>query len=194
MAFSAWIDESMRYRSNGTAIYTLAAAIISEADVNSIREDVRMLAGSRRPRVHWRDADDSERHKLVHSVGSLDAVHVVVVGTRLERVRQERGRRHCLRRLLWEGNNLGVTHATLEARTAALDRADLAAVAAWRARGELPAALRIDFGRPYGPHGEPLLWLPDIVAGAVSAARGDKHPQYLTALRHVVTEHVIELT
>lgn len=81
----------------------------------------------------------------------------------------------------------------IESRTAAQDRADLAAVAAWRSRGELPATLRVDFGRAYGPNGEPLLWLPDIMAGAVSAARGDKNPQFLAPLRRVVTEHVIEL-
>ena len=39
----------------------------------------------------------------------------------------------------------------------------------------------------------PLVWLPDIVAGAVSAARGDGDQQYLTPLEAMLTEYTIYL-
>jgi hypothetical protein len=193
VAISSWIDESMRYRPDGTAIYVLATAVVDNANVDDVRDAVRVLAGPRRPRVHWRDADESERRKLVQSVGSLDAVHVVVVGTRLEAVRQERGRRHCLRRLLWKTNRVGVAQSVLESRGQTQDRADLAAVAAWRATRQVPPSHRVEFARPYGPTGEPMLWLPDIVAGAVTAARGDGDLQYLLPLQTVLSEHVIAM-
>lgn len=193
MSSSAWIDESMRQRNDGSGIYVLAAAVIDDADVPAARSDVAALARGRRRRVHWRDADEADRRKLVQAVGALLAVHMVVVGIGLDNSRQERGRRQCMQRLLWELSKVEVARAWIEARTPSLNVRDTAAVAAWRAQRILPGSLRVDFARPFGPQGEPLLWLPDIVAGAVSAARWERDPESLTPLEAVLTEHEIRL-
>jgi hypothetical protein len=53
----------------------------------------------------------------------------------------------------------------------------------------------MDFAHPFdGRDGEVLLWLPDIVAGAVSAARGDGDAQYLLAIEHLLSEHPVDLS
>ena len=59
-----------------------------------------------------------------------------------------------------------------------------------RARREVRKTLRMNFARGTD---EPLVWLPDIVAGAVSAARGDGDQQYLTPLEAMLTEYTIYL-
>lgn len=190
---SAWIDESIRQRRDGTGMYMLAAAVVDDVDVATVRSEVGTLAPGRRRRAHWHDADDADRRKLVQAVASLPSVHLVVIGMGLDNSRQERGRRKCMQRLLWELSEMGTSQAWIEARTPTLNVKDAAAVAAWRAQRIIPGALRVDFARPYGPQGEPLLWLPDIVAGAVGAARGDGDPQFLTPLEPVLTEFTITL-
>jgi hypothetical protein len=59
-----------------------------------------------------------------------------------------------------------------------------------RTRGYISSALRVDFTYPLS---EPLVWLADIVAGAVSSARGDGELQYLAPLEPLLTEHQIQI-
>ena len=120
----------------------------------------------------------------------LDVLHLVVVGIGLTSSRQERGRRLCLRRLLWELGESGVEQVWIESRTPSLNAADTAAVAAMRARREISHKLRISFTYPSG---EPLVWIPDIVAGAVGAAQADGDEQYERLLAPLLAVHMIEL-
>jgi hypothetical protein len=92
---------------------------------------------------------------------------MIVVGAPLDGRRQERGRRICLARLLHELESAGVSEVLLEARTRSLNAKDLAAVNAWRAQHVVGHALTVEHGYPSE---EPLLWLPDIVAGATRAS------------------------
>lgn len=190
MSWVAYLDESMRQRRDGSGLYVLAAAILATEDTDGVREAVRKLANPRHRRVHWRDAEPDERRDLIAAVAELAALHVVVVGVRLDLRRQERGRRLCLHRMLWELENAGVGNVLLETRTPKLNATDSRAVAAWRAQKALSPQLRIDF---VYPSAEPLVWLPDIVAGAVSVARGDGDDQYVGPLASLLTEYTIEL-
>ncbi len=54
----------------------------------------------------------------------------------------------------------------MESRGSALDRRDLTMVASMRSSGMLTESLHVAFARPLE---EPMLWMPDAVAGAVSA-------------------------
>lgn len=54
--------------------------------------------------------------------------------------------------------------------------------------------INVRFAHPFnGRDGEVLLWLPDIVAGAVATARGDADFQFLAPLEALVDEITIEL-
>lgn len=86
----------------------------------------------------------------------------------LDASKQEHARRQCLARLLWELEPWRVSTVWLEARTQSLNRKDLKVIDAWRSHGKLPAAMRVEFGLPSV---EPMLWIPDAVAGAIAAAR-----------------------
>ena len=58
-----------------------------------------------------------------------------------------------------------------------------------RGAGDLAGHLRVDFD---DPHREPMLWIPDIVAGAVAAARRGT-PAWREALSIVIDEIAVEL-
>lgn len=71
-----------------------------------------------------------------------------------------------------------------------LNRKDLKLVDALRAEGTMARALRVDFGLPSV---EPMLWVPDAIAGAVSAARKGVEVTHRNKLGGMVTEYDIVL-
>lgn len=91
----------------------------------------------------------------------MDIAAIVTVGSPMERSKQERARRCCLERLLYELDQFGVSEAWLESRTAVQDRRDLRLVDTARRKRLISHSLQVSFARPAG---EPLLWLPDAVA------------------------------
>ena len=190
----AYADESMRQRRDGSGLYVLAAALVEEKAVSEVRAAAARLAiGGAGRRVHWRNESPARRRKVVAAVADLDPIHLVIVGVGLDNPRQERARRLCLQRLLWELQTVDVHQVWLEARTSSLNHKDIALVDLLRVQGVLGPDLRVEHVRPTGMLGEPLLWLADIVAGAVSAARGDGELQYLAPLEPLLIEHIVSL-
>lgn len=183
----AYVDESMRQRPDSSGLYVLAAAVFDQADEAALRDALRQLVRGRR-RFHWREEEPADQRKAVSVVGTLDALHLVVVGVGLDNPRQERGRRQCLSRLLWELGRDGVGQVWLDARRQQQNRLDIKLVDSLRVRGELPDTLRV--GHAFAKQ-EPLSWLPDIVAGAVSAAHGDGYLEHLEALAPVLREQIM---
>jgi hypothetical protein len=145
MTWSAYIDESMRRPAEGPAMYVIAAAVVEDEHEDRVRSLVRTLLGQGRGQFHWRQAERPERKKAVEIVAGLPALHIVTVGTPLLKAKQERGRRLCLRRLLYELDDAGVALATLEARTESLNIRDQRAIVGWRAQRMLSSRIRVHF-------------------------------------------------
>jgi len=104
--------------------------------------------------------------------------HVAVLHRGRPSERLERRRRRCLERLLFELISRGIEHVVLEARAPSQNKLDRDMLDALRARRVVGAGLRME--HVLG-NAEPLLWLPDLVCGAVSAGmRGDG--QYMDIL------------
>lgn len=165
---SAWGDESMRFAASPKA-YVLAAALIEGQLTDDVREVVRPLrvAGTK---LHWRDLDRRQRDKVVDVVAGLEALHLVVIATPLDPRRQERARAKCIQRMLSHLGGLGVHQMVLEQRTESLNRLDQKLITKLRGTRAFPAFLTVDFRQPSK---EPLLWLPDVVAGAVGEELAD---------------------
>lgn len=145
-------------------------------------------------RFHWRLEQRADQRRAVGRLAALSALHVVVVGHRMENARQERARRQCLERLLWELDQMQIAQVWLDRRTESLNRRDREFVGTLRARGIIGKRLRVDFLHSFdGNDGEILLWLPDIVAGAVAAARGDGDVELRATLAGSLRELVIDL-
>lgn len=84
----------------------------------------------------------------------------------------------------------GVQQVWIESRKASQDSRDLKMVDAVRIKSLISAALRLDFAQPTT---EPMLWIPDAVAGALGAAlkADDALPRELLAA--AVTELPVRL-
>lgn len=184
---SAWVDESVIVGSvqHSEGIYTVAAVVTDTAAVDDIRADLRGLTLRKGGRLHWVDESSKRRDELMAAIAAVDLAAIVTVGSPVHRSKQERARRCCLERLFYELGLLGVDQVCLESRTAAPDRRDLRLLDHARDKGLVSAAFKVVFARPKD---EPMLWLPDVVAGAVTAANLGE-PRWALAIAEVLTEH-----
>lgn len=186
MTWVAYADESIASTTEGGA-YILAAATMDRRDCAAARYAVAAL-GRPRARFHWRDARPDHRHEAVKIVGELAALHLVVIATHLDFRKQERARRFCLRRLLDELEDAKVDHLWLETRTQSLNARDVKTLDIFRS-SSTNTRIRVDHALPVH---EPLLWIPDIVAGAINLAlNGDATHQ--TTLEPLISKYELSL-
>lgn len=183
----AFVDESMRLTPDDQGTYLLAAVVAEAARCEEIRQVLRSLLYKRQERLHWRDEEEPRRTKIAEVMGGIDVAATVVIGTPLAKKKQERARRKCLEVLLPRREQLGVTQVVMEQRTPSLDEGDRKMVIAIRGKRLIGSGLRVNTARPKE---EPMLWLPDAVAGAFGLARDVSQPEYL-ALIGVVEQIVV---
>ncbi|TQM01716.1 DUF3800 domain-containing protein [Pseudonocardia kunmingensis] len=183
MSWSAYVDESEPDpRSGGSGVYVLAAARIEHADRDAARAALTGLRLRGQRKLHWHEESDQRRKDLVAAVAALPALHLVVVLVDAA-ASSERRRRKCLTRLLGELDRDGVAEVCLESREAKQNRRDRQLLDVLRSQRSLGPGLRMQH-QP-GPV-EPLLWVPDIVAGSIGALRrGD--PGYHDRLAGMLT-------
>lgn len=188
-ALHAWVDESMKVDAGDQGTYILASVVCDASGCDQVRDLLRSLLQGREPRLHWRDEDDRRRTKIAAAIGTVDMAAIVVVGVPMARRKQERARRLCMETLMPALEALGVSRVYLEARTPSLVTRDREQVANLVGKKLITKDLRVLTARP---RDEPMLWVPDAVAGAVGAARAG-NAQWLDLMRHTVTELDIEL-
>jgi hypothetical protein len=172
----AYIDESVRVADPG--LYVLASVVVPSEGAEDVRHALRDALRPRRRRFHWRDEEDGDRQAMAKLAAELQLASVVAVSTPMDRRRPERARRVCMTRLLWELGERGVHDMLFESRQHR-DRDDRSHILSAQKAGHAHQALRYAFA---GALEEPLLWLPDLVAGAVAYARADVDVQYLETL------------
>jgi hypothetical protein len=180
------VDESVIVGPVGrSGTYTMAAVITDSARCDELRRELAGLSIKPGVRLHWVGESVKRRDLIAEAIAQMDIAAILTVGTPMERSRQERARRCCLEQLLYELDQFGVSQAWLESRTAAQDRRDLQLVDSARRKRLISHELQVRFARPTG---EPMLWLPDAVAGAMSASvLGEE--RWLDAMAAVVTVH-----
>ncbi len=190
-ALHAWIDERMDVDlEQDSGRYILASVVCDPSGCDPVRQALRALLQGRQRRLHWRDETGPRRTKIAATISAVDMAAVVVVGAPMANRRQERARRLCMETLLPTlEQDYGVSRVFLEARTQTLIRKDREHVANLVGKRLITPALRVDSARPLE---EPMLWIPDAVAGAVGADRLG-NPEWLDIIRHKVMEMAIEL-
>lgn len=178
MELHAWVDESIRQTPDDKGAYILAATVCDLTRADEARTRLRSLLLPNQSRLHWHDEGDRRRSQIAAEVAATGLQGLVVVGTPVMRAKQERARRLCMEALLPELHADGVNQVWYESRTAVLNNADTRMVSALRGKRLLPPSMRVDHARPTE---EPMLWVPDAVAGAVNAAQG-ANTQWLTTM------------
>lgn len=166
----AWVDESM-YLNGAQSFYITAATICNPSEAHGVREGMRPLLMHRQTRLHWHGESPTRRTRIVETIAGLEVTSIVVIGSPLLASKQERARRKCLEGLFLQLAQLGVSPVWLESRTQSLNRYDQKTVQTLRGNRVLPASLRVEIALPTS---EPMLWVPDAVAGAVNASRRGK--------------------
>jgi hypothetical protein len=172
-------------------IYLLAATVADPDECEPTREVLRSLLPGKARRLHWHTEGGRRRRLIAAALAERPVRHTVVIGAPLDARKPERARRLCLERLLFELAALDVSQVWLESRTDRLNRADRTMAAALHSQGLIPKTFHVGFAAPTA---EPMLWLPDVVAGAVGAHRcgGDDEPWQ--ALRATIREIDLRLS
>jgi hypothetical protein len=181
----AYLDESF-HEGGPLGFYVLAAAVLA-TELDQARDAMRALRGGRRTnKLHWNEMDERDRHAAVTVAASLTGTYLVAVGAPVPPRGQERARRIVLRRLVGELHAIGVLDITAESRGGVLDRRDVELLR--RVRFDLPKGTRVHLDHQRGET-EPLLWLADIIAGAVREGRqGRTRYRDVLADRRMVVE------
>ncbi|WP_147050740.1 hypothetical protein [Kocuria flava] len=156
----------MRNTNVSAPMYMLGAVVTDPLACEAARTELRQLVPHGR-KLHWRDLDDRLKRRAVQAVASFDAAHMVVVASPLNPRKQERARAACMERLCWELGGMGVSRVVLESRTPSLNKRDDELIKHLRGKKSLPQGLRVDIELPSG---EPMLWVPDQVLGAMGDA------------------------
>jgi hypothetical protein len=104
--------------------------------------------------------------------------------------KESRARAKCLERLLWDLRDQGIDQLVFESRERHNDRKDRLTIVRAQQVGATPKLLGYDFRRP---HDEPLLWLPDAVAGAVATRAVGGDPTYVDALCPALSVSTVDL-
>jgi len=162
-ALHSWVDESMHVDGDN-GLYILAAVVCAADGCALIRDGLRELLDEGQRKLHWSTESPERRERIIGVVAEVDMAAVVVIGAPLAKKKQERARAVCME--------------------------TLKLIRAIRGKKLVPTEMRIDVGRPSA---EPMLWVPDIVAGAAGADRVHGNPQYLDLIRSTVTQLDIPL-
>ncbi|MBF4632766.1 hypothetical protein ITJ42_16235 [Clavibacter michiganensis subsp. phaseoli] len=164
--FRAFLDESSANRGDERQEYLVCAALISDADCDSVREQLRPLLLPGQIKLHWTDESERRRRDIVSRIVDLGPMNIVVSHLDARRKRVERYRRKSLEVLYHELVTMETFDLTLECRSDSQDKDDRAHIVALQSQG-LDRRLRI--GHQRGGD-EPLLWIADAVLGSINAA------------------------
>ncbi|XBB67260.1 hypothetical protein ABFU82_24645 [Nocardioides sp. WV_118_6] len=184
MSVSAYVDES---EPSSGETYLLGCALVGADDADGVRTTLVRARRRGERKVHWHDRLPAERPPLARLVAGLPVKHLLVVRDDCRGERSERRRRKCLEHLLWILDSAHeVGSVTLEARQARQNAGDMDLLSVMRSARIVRSDLRLH--HVAGPQ-EPLLWIPDVVAGAFSAGRSGERPAYAPLLGGVEVQH-----
>jgi hypothetical protein len=128
--------------------------------------------------------DDRDRRAAARLVAVQPGLHIVTVGAPVPRRKQERARSKCLTALVPELHAFSVDQLYIESREEELNKKDIRTIIEIRRTLPKGTAFRVEH---VPGQVEPLLWMSDIVAGAVRAQRqGDT--RYIDILGEVVLD------
>jgi hypothetical protein len=171
----ALVDESIVLPGGGC--YVLAGVVLPSARKAAVRRAARRLTRPGHARFHWKDEERQDRMAMLDLLVDHAAALHAYASQPAARRDHEVIRARLLTELLTDLPR-GVLDLLIESRQPHNDRADRQVIAAAQRSGGASPDLDYHHARPLS---EPLLWLPDALAGAVMA-RVRKEGQYLERL------------
>jgi hypothetical protein len=173
---TAYVDESLRVTPAG--LYLVAAAVVIDERAVDARHELRKVLTGRQQRFHWNDAGEKQRARMLETIHALEPA-VMAYACQPLPSRQDRARALCLGSLVWDLRSLEVDHVVFESRQDHNDRKDANTIERARRAQTAAPELTYSFSRPQN---EPLLWVADALAGAISAHIADDNHRYIEQL------------
>jgi hypothetical protein len=164
---TALVDESFRHGHRGRGYALLAAVIVPDTSAAALEHDLRRFVNPGQRRFHWHDERASSRRRFLETMARYHELAVVAMTYCQETASQrkvEQARARSIWALLADLNDQGVGTLVFESRQERNDRRDRREVMTAQKAGVADPDLVYRHGRPKE---EPLLWLPDAVAGTV---------------------------
>jgi hypothetical protein len=185
----AFVDEAQSVEAHGSGTYLLTATICDYSILPAERATIETLRRRGAHKLHWHDEGAKRRRTIAETIALMPLRHVVVIRHGYQGELPERGRRHCMERLLYELDQVDVSTVIFESRGPKDDRRDRDMHDALRARRIVRPTLRMEHAP--GPR-EPMLWVPDAVCGAAMQHRnGD--PTYLDIIQEQSPVQVLRI-
>ncbi len=177
-----FIDESIAKRRGGKRqSYLIAAVFIKEGQQEEIRLQLERLLLPGQIKLHWTDESLKRRRKLCKAVASICPLTVIIEHVAVPQKKTERFRRKCLEHLYATIGQESIASITMETCTPHQNMKDIEHFRYFCGH-IFPQELRVEHVRGGD---EPLLWIPDIVLGAVNAAAlGDA--SFLSTISHAI--------
>jgi len=167
-------DPAARGAVQGQYHYVIASAVVLSGDLQRLRDELSRLAPPPGVPLHYGDIKGAEgRQRCAEAVAGVDSWDGFVYETAAP-VSERGAAEHFVRSKLLQAALVGLTHeqgvvaVTLESRAKPssgfhqLDAKDHQVLQKLVSRNEVPARLRLAHGTKL----EPLLWIPDTLAGA----------------------------
>ena len=180
---AAWGDESGSNPRVDPGVFLLGAVMASPEETAGAREAMSTMLPAGASKVHWSQTDPRRRRLLIAQIADLPVSALVVVRSGSPDEPAERRRRKCFTHFALELEARGCTRLTLESRGTRADGRDRTMLDALRASRTVSPALRLDH---LPGSADPLLWIADVLCGAVVAARSGR-PEHLDVLCPQVT-------
>lgn len=174
----AYVDESARAGPEGV-YYLVTAGVIVAVDPEQARRTLvklRPLGG----RFHWYRERQQGRMAMLDAMAELGTAAFVIWSYPVGRKRQEPARERCMTALLANLDREGIHQVVIERREdRGLNRADRRTIHDARQAGLVSESFSYRFE---APKEEPLLWVPDAIAGAVGMHLANKAHDYFDRL------------
>ena len=157
----AYIDESIRA---AAGLYLFGAVCIEPPNEVPVRRALLGALPSGSSRFHWRHDSRQRRLAILRLLVDLPTTSIVLFQAGIDPRKSERHRQH----LLWNlaatlDREFGVNDLVFESRETSQNAKDARTLRSISQAGIAGPDFRYTFARPLD---EPLLWLPDTIAGA----------------------------
>lgn len=181
------IDESAPVSDLGMHYVVSAAVLLDPHQCAEVRARAASLIGTRKRPFHWKDEGVEKRRAMIQLLGELEIGVFATIHCPVPLVFERQVRRATLTDLVMRLDKEGVNEVVIESRGSSLDADDQRALIAGRLDGLWSPELAYSFK---GKH-DPLLWLPDAVAGLLSEAERRIKIDLLAELQRVT--HVLDV-
>ncbi|MGH9212440.1 MAG: hypothetical protein ACRD2C_17450 [Acidimicrobiales bacterium] len=176
------LGESVPESARGVHYVIGAAVLIDPAQRDEAEARAQKLIDGRRRAFHWKDEGTLRRSAMIDLLGELDLGMFAVIHHPVAAKRQVDARRRSLRTLASVLCREGVDDILIESR-GIQDAGDRQTLVEAVNDGVLPTKLTYSFA----DKSNPLMWLPDAVAGVLSEAECCKTSQWIADLQRQAT-------